>query len=61
MSSAGLFQQQHDNGTSRPEGVMARLATTGRPPVTPIGDGRATPQPLRKEGMAMTIVEPVRT
>ena len=27
------------------------------PPVTPIKDGRATPQPLRKEGMAMTIVE----
>ena len=27
------------------------------PPVAPIQDGRATPQPLRNEGMAMTIVE----
>src|SRR5580704_5186558 len=58
-SSTELFQRNIDNGTPRLRGWVIGPGCYQQlgPPVAPIEDGRATPQPLRKEGMAMTIVE----
>ena len=58
-SSAELFQRHIDNGTPRHRvGVIGPACyQQSEPPVAPIKDGRATPQPVKKEGMAMTIVE----